>query len=40
MNKPSREPMSEPTNDQMVNDQTINQRLEWDAKLPNILSPK
>jgi hypothetical protein len=24
----------------MVNDQTTNQRLEWDAELPNILSPK
>jgi hypothetical protein len=39
-NEPSREPTCEPTNDQMVNDQTINQRLEWDAELPNILSPK
>ncbi len=24
----------------MVDDQTTNQRLEWDAELPNILSPK
>ena len=24
----------------MVNDQTTNQRLEWDAELPNILSQK
>jgi len=39
-NKPSREPTCEPTNDQMVNDQTTNQRLEWDAEHPNILSPK
>ena len=39
-NKPSREPTCEPTNDSMVNDQTTNQRLEWDAELPNILSPK
>jgi hypothetical protein len=39
-NKPSREPTCEPTNDPMVNDQTTNQRLEWDAELPNILSPK
>ena len=39
-NKPSREPSCEPTNDSMVNDQITNQRLEWDAELPNILSPK
>ena len=39
-NKPSREPTCEPTNDSMVNDQTTNQRLEWDAELPNILLPK
>jgi hypothetical protein len=39
-NEPSREPTCEPTNDPMVNDQTTNQRLEWDAELPNILSPK
>ncbi len=39
-NEPSREPRCEPTNDSMVNDQTTNQRLEWDAELPNILSPK
>jgi hypothetical protein len=39
-NKPSYEPKCEPTNDQMANDQTTNQRLEWDAELPNILSPK
>ena len=39
-NKPSREPTCEPTNDSMVNDQITNQRLEWDAELPNILSPK
>jgi len=39
-NEPSREPRCEPTNDPMVNDQTTNQRLEWDAELPNILSPK
>ena len=39
-NKPSREPTCEPTNDSMVNDQTTNPRLEWDAELPNILSPK
>ena len=39
-NKPSCEPMCEPTNDSMVNDQTTNQILEWDAELPNILSPK
>jgi hypothetical protein len=39
-NEPSREPTCEPTNDQMVNDQPTNQRLEWDAELPNILSSK
>jgi hypothetical protein len=39
-NEPSREPTCEPTNDPMVNDQTSNQRLEWDAELLNILSPK
>ncbi len=39
-NKPSREPACEPTNDSMVNDQTTNPRLKWDAELPNILSPK
>jgi hypothetical protein len=39
-NEPSREPICEPTNDQMINDQTTIPRLEWDAKLPNILSPK
>ncbi len=39
-NEPSLEPRCEPTNDQMVNDQTTNQRLEWDAELPNILPPK
>jgi len=39
-NEPSREPISEPTNDQMINDQTTIPRLEWDAELPNILSPK
>jgi hypothetical protein len=39
-NEPSHEPMCEPTNDPMVNDQTTNQRLEWDAELPNILSLK
>ena len=38
--EPSRELRCKPTNDQMVNDQTTNQRLEWDAELPNILSPK
>jgi hypothetical protein len=38
--EPSRELTCEPTNDQMVDDQTANQRLEWDAELPNILSPK
>jgi hypothetical protein len=32
--------MHKPTNDQMVNDQTTNQRLEWDADLPTILSSK
>ncbi len=37
--EPSREPACELTNDQMVNDQTTHQRLEWDAELPNILSP-
>ena len=40
MSKPTNEPTVEPTNDRMVNDQTTNQRLEWDAELPNILSPK
>ena len=39
-NEPSREPIREPTNDQMINDQTTISRLEWDAELPNILSPK
>jgi hypothetical protein len=39
-NEPSREPRCEPTNDRMFNDQTTNQRLEWDAELPNILSQK
>ncbi len=39
-NEPSRKPTCEPTNDQMVDDQTTNQRLKWDAELPNILSPK
>ena len=39
-NEPSREPIREPTNDQMINDQTTIPRLEWDAELPNILSPK
>jgi hypothetical protein len=39
-NKPSREPRCEPTNDRMFNNQTTNQRLEWDAELSNILSPK
>ena len=38
--EPSCKPRFEPTNDQMVNDQTTNQRLGWDAELPNILSPK
>jgi hypothetical protein len=38
--EPSCEPKFKPTNDQMVNDQTTNQRLEWDAELPNIISPK
>jgi len=40
LSKPTNEPTVEPTNDRMVNDQTTNQRLEWDAELPNILSPK
>ena len=40
MSKPTNEPTVEPTNDQMVNDQTTIPRLEWDAELPNILSPK
>ena len=40
MNEPSREPMCKPTNDRMFNDQTTNQRLEWNAELPNILSRK
>jgi hypothetical protein len=39
-NEPSRKPTCEPTKDSMVNDQTTNPRLEWDAELPNILSPK
>jgi len=39
-NEPSREPKCKTTNDPMVNDQTTNQRLEWDAELPNILLPK
>jgi len=39
-NEPSREPICEPTNDQMINDQTTIPILEWDAELPNILSPK
>jgi len=39
-NEPSGEPIREPTNNRMVNDQTTNQRLEWDAELHNILSPK
>ena len=39
-NEPSREPKCEPTNDPMVNDQTINQRLELDAELPKFLLPK
>jgi hypothetical protein len=39
-NEPSREPICEPTNDQMINDQTTIPRLEWDAELPNILLPK
>jgi hypothetical protein len=34
-NEPSREPIRDPTNDQ-----TTNPRLEWDAELLNILSPK
>jgi hypothetical protein len=38
--KPSLEPICKPTNNQIANDQTTNQRLEWDAELPNILSPK
>ena len=38
--EPSCKPRFEPTNDQMDNDQTTNQRLEWDAELHNILSPK
>ena len=38
-NDPSRVPSSKSTSDQM-NDQTTNQRLKWDAELPNILSPK
>jgi hypothetical protein len=40
MSKPTNEPSVKPTNDRMVNDQTTNQRLEWDAELPNILSLK
>jgi hypothetical protein len=39
-NEPSRKPTCEPTKDSMVNDKTTNPRLEWDAELPNILSPK
>jgi len=39
-NEPNREPSCEPTKDPMVNDQTTSPRLEWDAELPNILSPK
>jgi hypothetical protein len=39
-NESSREPIRKPTNDQMINDQTTIPRLEWDAELPNILSPK
>ncbi len=29
--QPSRKPTCKPTNDRIVNDQTTNQRLEWDA---------
>ena len=32
-------PSCKPTSDQIY-DQSTNQRLEWDAELPNILSPK
>jgi len=39
-NEPSHELIREPTNDQMINAQTTIPRLEWDAGLPNILSPK
>ncbi len=39
-NEPSRKPRCESTNDRMFNDQTTNQRLEWDAELPNVLSQK
>ncbi len=38
--EPSSKPRFEPTYDQTVNDQTTNQRLEWDAELPTILSSK
>ena len=38
--EPSSEPRFKPNDDQTVNDQTTNQRLEWDAELPNILSQK
>ncbi len=38
--EPSCESACKPTNDQMVNNQTTNQRLEWGAELPNILSQK
>ncbi len=40
MSETSCEYTCKPTNDQMVNDQTTNQRLERGAELPNILSPK
>ena len=40
MSETSCEYTCKPTNDQMVNDQTTTQRLEWDAELLNILSPK
>jgi hypothetical protein len=39
MSNPTNEPLCEPTNDE-INDQTTNQRLEWDAELPDILSSK
>ncbi len=38
--KPSSDSRFKPTDDQRVNDQTTNQRLEWNAELLNILSQK
>ncbi len=38
--EPSHKQTFKPTDDQMVNDQTTNQRLDWDAELHNNLSPK